>query len=73
VSAETRFRIALGCFTLAALCIIGWVWSIADAYTPDQVIDATRARLAVDFWEWPLASAVFYLLGYLFLPKEDVP
>jgi hypothetical protein len=37
------------------------------------VIDATRARLAVDFWEWPLASAVFYLLGYLFLPKEDVP
>jgi hypothetical protein len=72
VSAETRFRIALGCFTLAALCWIGYIWDIAGAYTPTELFLA-RKRLVVDFWEWVTASAVFFLIGYGFLPREDVP
>jgi hypothetical protein len=70
VKSETRFRIAIGCFTLAALCVIAYVWDLTGSWTPQELV--VRPYWFVTHWQWLTAAAAFYLLGYCFLPKEDV-
>jgi hypothetical protein len=71
VTHETRFRVAISCVAASAICVVGYLWALTGAYTPDEVLDATRTRWFVENWQWLTAAAAFYLLGYCFLPKED--